>query len=64
MGGGDLEQFSVSPPKAPWFWVWDFGAKGLGQGLDNKPGAVPEALSQGLFHFEGIPFCVLRSHFI
>ena len=24
-------QFSVSPR----FWVWDFGAKGLGPGLDN-----------------------------
>ena len=48
--GGGLQNFSVSPrPLGFGFGTKGFGAKGLGPGLDNKPGAAPEASSQGLF---------------
>ena len=37
VGGGGLEQFSVSPgPLGFGFGTKKFGAKGLGPGLDNK----------------------------
>ena len=41
MGGGGLEQFSVSPrPLGFGFGTKGFGAKGLGPGLDNKSPGV------------------------